>query len=328
MKEKLKISLKKSILFITNPKLLLCLGIAWLITNGWSYILLGIGTYWNVKWMIAIASGYLAFLWLPVSPEKIATVTIAIALLKFLFPNDKKTLAVLKQLYHKAKSVIKAKRRTRMTFKNVLIFGDSYSTFEGYIPEGYKTYYSETERSGTGVTAVEETWWHQLLSETNSTLIQNNSWSGSTVCYTGWDFEDCSETNSFIYRLKTLIDTQFFEEHPIDTVFVFGTTNDSWCDAPLGSLKFSDWEKEDLYEVLPAITYFFDMLRSALPSANIVCMINTDLKQEIDDALKTTCEHYQCHAISLSNINKESGHPTKKGMQEIKTQLLDYFNQL
>ena len=110
MKERIKHFLKKAILFITNPKLLLCLGIAWLITNGWSYILLGIGTYWKIEWMIAVASAYLAFLWLPVSPEKIATVAIAIALLKFLFPNDKKTLAVLKDMYAKAKSVIKRKK--------------------------------------------------------------------------------------------------------------------------------------------------------------------------------------------------------------------------
>jgi hypothetical protein len=110
MKEKIKHFLKKAILFITNPKLLLCLGIAWLITNGWSYILLGIGTYWKIEWMIAVASAYLAFLWLPVSPEKIATVAIAITLLKFLFPNDKKTLAVLKDMYAKAKSVIKRKK--------------------------------------------------------------------------------------------------------------------------------------------------------------------------------------------------------------------------
>ena len=110
MNEKIKHFLKKTILFITNPRLLLCLGIAWLITNGWSYILLGIGTYWKIEWMIAVASAYLAFLWLPVSPEKIATVAIAIALLKFLFPNDKKTLAVLKDMYAKAKSVIKRKK--------------------------------------------------------------------------------------------------------------------------------------------------------------------------------------------------------------------------
>lgn len=35
-----------------------------------------------------------------------------------------------------------------MNFGNVLILGDSFSTFEGYIPEGYLTYYGEnTEKT-------------------------------------------------------------------------------------------------------------------------------------------------------------------------------------
>ena len=33
----MKDKLKKVIRFITNPRLLLCVAIAWLITNGWSY---------------------------------------------------------------------------------------------------------------------------------------------------------------------------------------------------------------------------------------------------------------------------------------------------
>jgi len=92
---------KKAAQFLLNPRFLLCFGIAWLITNGWSYILLGIGTYFEIGWMIAVATAYLAFLWLPVSPEKIATVLIAMALLRFLFPHDRKTLGVLRELHAK-----------------------------------------------------------------------------------------------------------------------------------------------------------------------------------------------------------------------------------
>ncbi len=106
MKEKLK----KIVQFILNPKLLLCLGIAWLVTNGWSYIMLGIGTFWSIEWMIWISSAYLAFLWLPISPEKIVTVAIAIILMKLLFPNDQKTLAVLIQMKEKVKSTINKKK--------------------------------------------------------------------------------------------------------------------------------------------------------------------------------------------------------------------------
>ena len=91
----IKQKIKKIAEFILNPRFLLCFGIAWMITNGWSYALLGVGTFYNVGWMIAVAGGYLTFLWLPISPEKIVTVAIAIALLKLIFPRDEKTLAVL-----------------------------------------------------------------------------------------------------------------------------------------------------------------------------------------------------------------------------------------
>ena len=57
--------------------------------------------------MVAVATGYLAFLWLPISPEKIVTVAIAIVLLRWLFPNDRKTLAVLKRMKNSVKRKLK-----------------------------------------------------------------------------------------------------------------------------------------------------------------------------------------------------------------------------
>ena len=109
MKEKIL----KVIQFLLNPRLLLCLALAWMITNGWSYILMAIGTYFEIPWMMAVAGAYLAFLWLPVSPEKIATFAIAIALLRWLFPEDQKTLAVLKRWLAKAKSAIRRRREKK-----------------------------------------------------------------------------------------------------------------------------------------------------------------------------------------------------------------------
>ena len=101
--DKLKHRLKTILLFFTNPRLLLCFFLAWMITNGWSYLLFAMGTWLEITWMTAVAGGYLAFLWLPVSPEKIVTFAIAIFLLKRLFPNDQKTLAVLRELRVKAR---------------------------------------------------------------------------------------------------------------------------------------------------------------------------------------------------------------------------------
>lgn len=109
-KQKIKNTVIKIAQFLFNPRFLLCFGIAWLITNGWSYILFGIGTYFQIGWMIAVATAYLAFLWIPFSPEKIVTVGIAMVLLRFFFPNDKKTLGILRTLYAKAKGKRRNKR--------------------------------------------------------------------------------------------------------------------------------------------------------------------------------------------------------------------------
>lgn len=107
---KLASKLKKLYRFLLNPRFLLCFGIAWMITNGWSYVMMGFGAFLDVKWMMAVAGAYLAFLWLPISPEKIVTVTISMLLLRWLFPNDQNTLAVLRNMYNSLNDKLKKKR--------------------------------------------------------------------------------------------------------------------------------------------------------------------------------------------------------------------------
>ena len=111
MLEKLKKWLKAAVRFLLNPRFLMCFGIAWMITNGWSYIIFALGTFFEVPWMIAVGGAYLAFLWLPISPEKIVTVAIAIWLLKKLFPNDQRTLAVLIRMQKKVKESIRKRKK-------------------------------------------------------------------------------------------------------------------------------------------------------------------------------------------------------------------------
>ena len=102
-KDTVKIKIKKLLWFFANPRLLLCFGLAWLITNGWAYIALGIGTLLDIVWMQTVAGAYLAILWVPVTPEKILTIIIAMFLLKKLFPNDQKTLGFLRDISEKVK---------------------------------------------------------------------------------------------------------------------------------------------------------------------------------------------------------------------------------
>ena len=210
--------------------------------------------------------------------------------------------------------------------ENTLIFGDSYSTFKEYVPKGYAVYYSETERPETDVTKVEQTWWYQVVEEATLKLALNNSWSGSTIGYTGYNNTDCSKSSSFIYRLKELIDNGFFVKNQIDKVFVFGGTNDSWSNAPLGEAKYSNWEEKELFSVLPAICYFLNFLKETLPQADIYCLINTDIKPEIATCMKNACEKYQITPITFNSIDKKCGHPTIQGMKNIKDSVLKVIN--
>ena len=205
---------------------------------------------------------------------------------------------------------------------NVFILGDSYSTFKGYIPEGYAVYYSENS-TDFGVDRVENTWWMSLINETDSALVHNNSWSGSTIGYTGYS-GDCTNS-SFITRFEQLLEQGWFEENKIDTFFVFGGTNDSWSNAPLGEMMLEGWSREDLFSVLPAIGYIAHRLKTALTDTRVIFIINTDIKTEIQEGIKKACEHFVVEYIALKDISKIEGHPTKEGMTQIKDQILSYL---
>lgn len=214
-----------------------------------------------------------------------------------------------------------------MEKKNIVIFGDSYSTFDGYIPQGYGAYYSASEDSVTDVRVVENTWWHRFISATNGNLLLNDSWSGSTVCYTAYNNRDCSGDSSFIYRFKKLQKDGFFKKNRVDRVLVFGGTNDNWADAPIGELQFSDWTKEDLFNVAPAFCYFAYLLRQELPNAEIIFLINTELKTELVETIEKAAVHYGAKALILKDIDKACGHPTIAGMRSIHEQLLAFLQE-
>ncbi len=208
-----------------------------------------------------------------------------------------------------------------MKKRNILIIGDSYSTYAGHIPEGFLPYYSTARKEEPYLADVSLTWWYPLMEEIGARLVQNNSWSGSTIGYTGYNGSDNSHSASFIYRFKKLIDEGFFENNKIDTLLVFGGTNDSWCNAPLGEAKYEGASEEELYSVLPAIYHFAALVKKALPDADILFIINNELKSEVEEALADAAARLGMPHIKLSGIEKLEGHPTALGMASIKEQV-------
>ena len=206
-----------------------------------------------------------------------------------------------------------------------MIFGDSYSTHRDYIPEEYPHYYCNEGRApDQPVTKMQmrETWWGQMMERTGATSVLNDSWSGSTIGYTGYE-GDCSTSSSFIYRYRKLVEKGFFAENEMDTIFVFGGTNDSWSNAPLGDETYADFREDDLFNVLPAICYFMTTLKQNHPNTRVVFIGNCDIKREILDCMAHAAQKLSMDFVELHDIDKINGHPTVLGMTQICDQLME-----
>ncbi len=212
-----------------------------------------------------------------------------------------------------------------MKLNNIWILGDSYSTFKGFIPEGFACYYEGDNRPLCNVETVESTWWKKLINATGANLLQNNSWSGSTISYTGRS-GDASKTSSYIYRFRKLREDGFFKKNKLDAVFIFGGTNDNWIDVPLGDVKFSDFEESELFSVRPAIAHLIKSVKEELPGTKVVCIINTGLKAEITEMIEKSCEKFGAIPVKLVDIDKAEGHPTDKGMTQICEQVISVLD--
>ena len=201
--------------------------------------------------------------------------------------------------------------------KSVSILGDSYSTFEGYLqPDTNSIWYYTIPRHKTDVVSVRQTWWHQFIKENDYRLCVNNSFSGATICNTGYRQADYSD-RSFITRMDEL--------GCPDIIFIFGATNDCWAGAPLGEYKYGGWTKEDLYRFRPAMAYMLNHMIDRYPNVEIYFLLNSGLKEEFNESVRATCKHYGIDCIELHDIDKQSGHPSVKGMEQICDQIENFI---
>lgn len=196
--------------------------------------------------------------------------------------------------------------------------GDSYSTYKGYIPSGYQSYYSDERIEQPVVNGVDKTWW-KILANQKQLQIFNDSFSGSTICTTVR--EQLTIETSFVKRMDKYLGADYFTKNKIDTIILFGGTNDSWIDAPIGELVFDDWNDTNLKSVIPAFCYLLYSVKKIQGNPYVFVVINSDLKEDITEKLVEACEWYKVDYVQLKEIDKQNGHPTVLGMQQIAQQI-------
>lgn len=197
------------------------------------------------------------------------------------------------------------------------VLGDSYSTFAGFIPKGNACWYnSPADHKRTDVTKVEQTWWWQVANEGGYKLGAIESYSGATICNTGYRDEDYSD-RSFVTRCTNL-------GNP-DIILICGATNDSWANAPIGDYKYANWKRVDLYFFRPAMAKMLNDVKLHYPNVEVYFILNTELKKEINESVLEVCKHYDVPVIKLEDIDKKSSHPSVKGMKAIAQQVLKFI---
>lgn len=144
------------------------------------------------------------------------------------------------------------------------IYGDSISTFEGWIPYGYNNFYP-----GSGdVKDINDTWWIRMFDETGMKLCANASSAGCTCAGDSTDVENpqvgCSD-----FRITDLSDKNGV--YP-DIIVVFMGTNDLLTDVPLGENDGTAAVEEGIIDnFADAYSLMLDKLETYYPCSEIYC---------------------------------------------------------
>ena len=125
---------------------------------------------------------------------------------------------------------------------------------------------------GVGVSSIEKGYVNLVKEKLELSEAYNRGISGTRFAIQYLTGEPCSFDQDFISRVDDL-------PEDVDLVVVFGGTNDSWIDAPIGALQYSDWTDADLKCVLPAFCYLIAKVKRLV--ADVWVILNADLKPEI-----------------------------------------------
>lgn len=220
----------------------------------------------------------------------------------------------------------------------VSILGDSYSTFEGWLPEGNVSWYtgvrSGTHYSETDCHNVSNTWWHQVVLKLDATLLVNESYSGTLFSNYQPPAPLAPRGPSFLTRTEKLSR----DGNDPDLIFIFGGTNDRFLNVSLGSLVWSDWTEAQLMTFAPAVAKTFCQIEKRYPKARKIVIINTGLGDYYEssntfadtgryaDILKNAAAHMGWETVALKDIVKHSEHPKIEGHNAIAEQVLAVVN--
>lgn len=221
--------------------------------------------------------------------------------------------------------------------KLVSVLGDSISTFENCVPQGYKVFYEGERKKINGLKSVDDMWWSGVLKEMKAKLCVNNSYSGSRVSGMGFP-----AANSLV-RIENL------------------RTAENIPDVILAYIGFNDFgygvriERRGLEDDFFSFEYTYDIMlkrmKEMYPDTVIVCgtIMKSRLKEndewlfpkkfggdnliEYNQIIRNVCKKRNCLLADLAVLDRryetlDTTHPTADGHRTISQAWIDCLKEL
>ena len=226
--------------------------------------------------------------------------------------------------------------------KVISIYGDSISTFAGYIPvaDGFNLEHLTRYPQDNLLSDVNETWWMQVIDTLDAKLGINDSWRGATVSgahpvTTGTTGENASFAN--LTRVQNL-----GSNGTPDVILFYGGTNDLAHVSKVGTfdvasapsqvdLTTKKWDNlaDGYVHTLLRLKHYYpeSVILAMLPTYTTSYYVNTKLAQA-NEVLKEICNHYDIPWVDLrecgltTSMLPDGVHPDAEGMDHITTAVL------
>ena len=227
--------------------------------------------------------------------------------------------------------------------KKLGIIGDSISTYEGWVPDGYDVYYS----NGGILPSVENTYW-KIAANKLGMVVGNCSWSGSYV-----SGDSTSTSNANIGTSTKRINDLSADGINPDIVLVYMGTNDFLFGKDKGEFNMSsDYVDGNISTFMNAYALLLTKIRKAYPNCKILCgtmplqfafsqelYINNNWTSirtkgesipEWNDAIKEIAKAFGCGVVDFatcainnySNTLQDRCHPNIKGHELMAERLI------
>lgn len=193
------------------------------------------------------------------------------------------------------------------------IYGDSISTFAGYIPDNFAYYYPQATLD---VTTVGDTWWYKLYQNNNLNIVINNSISGTGVLNAGG-------MSGYAGLSQKRVDLLISENVPVNVVIIYLGINDCKVGTDVNTFKRNYKQMINMmYDTLGDV----DIIVCTLGASTFSYVQCYDLRIEYNNALRELSEELNFGLAEVDKMiteeNKEQYmanmlHPNKNGMNAI-----------